>query len=384
MDAVLAFVPEEERLKYSAMTGQSLYYLGTTKLKHKVLAIVEEEGASRASYALKLLRAQTRAIHQQQRNRRTLEGLLAQQDREAILALHRNAQRLLQPLAVVNPYADRLSFPDTSARLRRDHEKYLTLIDTIALLHQYQRPVKTLTRHTRVTDYIEVTLADIAQANALAHQVLGRSLEALPPQTRGVLLAIEAWVRERCQGRGLTRERCHFSRRELREALHLGDTQLRLHLNRLADLEYLLVHRGARGACFVYELLYDGQGGDGQPFLPGQIEVEALRAAAPPSAPPLPPVSASAPSPATTPTSRGLSPLIAAPARPGRGADAVGVRAGESPAQADAAALAAASPAAVRETHLSGDPTPGGPYPQAPTPTLSARVLPVAAGAVGQ
>ena len=46
MDAVLAFVPEEERIQYSAMTGQSLYYMGEMDLKHKVLAIVEEEGAA--------------------------------------------------------------------------------------------------------------------------------------------------------------------------------------------------------------------------------------------------------------------------------------------------------------------------------------------------
>jgi hypothetical protein len=58
MDAVLAFMPEEERIKYSAMTGQSLFYMGETNLKHKILAIAEEEGASRASYALKLLQSE--------------------------------------------------------------------------------------------------------------------------------------------------------------------------------------------------------------------------------------------------------------------------------------------------------------------------------------
>ncbi len=58
MDAVLAFVPEEERIQYSAMTGQSLYYMGEMDLKHKVLAIVEEEGASKAAYALKLLQSE--------------------------------------------------------------------------------------------------------------------------------------------------------------------------------------------------------------------------------------------------------------------------------------------------------------------------------------
>ena len=51
MESILAFTPEEERIKYSAMTGQSLYYLGETNLKNKILAIVEEEGAEKASYA---------------------------------------------------------------------------------------------------------------------------------------------------------------------------------------------------------------------------------------------------------------------------------------------------------------------------------------------
>ncbi len=38
MDSILAFVPKEERVQYSAMTGQSLFYMGETNLKHKILA----------------------------------------------------------------------------------------------------------------------------------------------------------------------------------------------------------------------------------------------------------------------------------------------------------------------------------------------------------
>ena len=54
-DAALSLVPPEAKVAYSAMTGQALYYLGDTDLAHKVLSIAEEEGASRASYPLKLL-----------------------------------------------------------------------------------------------------------------------------------------------------------------------------------------------------------------------------------------------------------------------------------------------------------------------------------------
>ena len=50
-------MPQESRIRYSAMTGQSLYYMGQTDLKHRILALAEEEGAARASYALKLLQS---------------------------------------------------------------------------------------------------------------------------------------------------------------------------------------------------------------------------------------------------------------------------------------------------------------------------------------
>jgi hypothetical protein len=49
----------------------------------------------------------------------------------------------------------------------------------------------------------------------------------------------------------------------------MGNTQLKVHLARLVELEYVLVHRGRQGQGYVYELAYDGQGEDGTPFLPG-------------------------------------------------------------------------------------------------------------------
>jgi hypothetical protein len=58
MEAVLGFMPEEDKVQYSAMTGQSLFYMGSMNLKHKILALAEEAGAARASYALKLLQSE--------------------------------------------------------------------------------------------------------------------------------------------------------------------------------------------------------------------------------------------------------------------------------------------------------------------------------------
>ena len=334
MDAVLAFVPAEERVQYSALTGQSLFYMQDKNLAHKILAVVEEEGAERASYALKLLqsegeltiastgkdpetgklvtyeyrvegpvmiiltttaveideellnraivlavdedRAQTRAIHRRQREKRTLEGLLARRAKDDLVRLHQNAQRLLRPLAVVNPYAPRLTFLDTRTRTRRDHEKYLTLIDTVALLHQHQREVRSVERGGRVIEYVEVEPADIEIANRLAGEVLGRSLDELPPQTRRVLSLLDAWVTDECEEIGCERGDYRFTTREVRDALSLGVSQTKVHLNRLVELEYLVVHRAVPGRPHVYELVYQGEGDDGRTFLPGLLDPDEL------------------------------------------------------------------------------------------------------------
>ena len=72
-------------------------------------------------------RAQTRAIHQKQREAQTIEGLWARRERQKIVQLHRNAQRLLRPIPVVNNHMhDDPEFPDHLTRTRRDHMKFLT------------------------------------------------------------------------------------------------------------------------------------------------------------------------------------------------------------------------------------------------------------------
>ncbi|EKO51672.1 hypothetical protein LEP1GSC131_1633 [Leptospira kirschneri str. 200802841] len=66
MDSILDLVPEEEKEKYSAMTGQSLFYMSSKNLKNKVLAISEEEGIERAKYALRYYRVRRESVLQQQ------------------------------------------------------------------------------------------------------------------------------------------------------------------------------------------------------------------------------------------------------------------------------------------------------------------------------
>jgi len=316
MDAILRFMPEDEREQYSAMTGHSLYYMGETNLSHKILAIAEEHGAQSASYALKLLQsegelriactgkdesgelstrdrhvegpvmifmtttaievdeellnrcliltvdegtAQTIAIHALQRRRKSLVGLLERRERDSCLKVHQNAQRLLESLPVVNPYVEQLRFASHTPRTRRDHMKYLTLIDAITLLFQHQREVKTVQHRGETLRYIEVTEEDIALADELVATTLKQCLDDMPPQTRRLLESIVSLVDSRAARDDIARSAVRFSRRDLREATGLGHTQLKMHLDRLAELEYLAVHGGGVGRQTTYGLVYDCQ-----------------------------------------------------------------------------------------------------------------------------
>ena len=70
---------------------------------------------------------------------RTEAGLRLRQEADAICRRHWNAQRLLEPLPVVIPFADKLTFPSAWMRTRRDHARFLNLIEVSAFLHQHQR-----------------------------------------------------------------------------------------------------------------------------------------------------------------------------------------------------------------------------------------------------
>lgn len=200
-DALCAFVPPEEAVRVTRLTGQALFYKDPYSLQRKVLLIAEDEGAQAAVYSLRTLAsdqrlsiaatrtdpqsgklhtehyevygpvvivltttspevfdeetrsrfvqltmdesvAQTRAVLERQRRAHTLAGVLENATAEVVQRLHHNAQRLLRPLAVVNPFVEQLTYPSDRLLHRREQKKYLALINSIALLHQHQREVK--------------------------------------------------------------------------------------------------------------------------------------------------------------------------------------------------------------------------------------------------
>jgi hypothetical protein len=308
-DAVCSLVPSEDLVSLSAITSQALYYLGGGDLSHKVLAVAEEQGAARASYALKLLVSegrlsiastgkdkssgrlsttsyeiagpialvmtttstdidpelenrmvvlgvdedalQTQAIVDAQRRAVTVDGLRARTTRQHLRRLHANVQRLLAPFPVV--IGDiATAFPATATRHRRDHAKLLSIISAVTLLHQHQRAHKTLTVGDSTVTYLEATAEDVAAGMALSRVVLMRGTDNLSPQAARLLQVVLDHAEAVATELGCEPSDVSVTRRELRGLLGWSDMQVRAATDRLVALEYLVVAGGGRGRCRTY------------------------------------------------------------------------------------------------------------------------------------
>jgi DNA primase catalytic core len=334
-DTVLSLVPEADFVKYTRLTDQALFYKDKDSLKHKILAIEELDGMNGAVYSIRSIQSSkkitiaytgkdpvtgelktqdntvegplmvfitttqvdidgetasrfvfvsideseqmTKKILTKQRQSQTMEGMINKLKSAAITKKHRNANRLLKPLCVFNPYADLLTFTSKSLRARRDHTKYLNLILAIAYLFQYQRRTRAMDYGGKSIDYINVTLADIEKANRIANEVLGRSLDELTPPSRNLLKLIQEMVTARCRQKRIKAGEYHFTRRDIREFSGWSDFQVKTHIKQLEELEYVYAVLGRKGKQYVYELLVTEEISDDKPILVGLTDIKQLK-----------------------------------------------------------------------------------------------------------
>jgi hypothetical protein len=328
-------MPSEEYEKYTRVTDQSLFYKEEDSLVHKILAIEEDVGMGGAAYSIRNIQSSgeitvattgkdpgtgkmktenytvkgpvavmltttaaeidqetasrfifltidespemTAKIHEKQRQSRTLEGLVQKKKTEKIIRKHQSAQRFLKPIAVVNNFTPYLTYPNKSLVTRRDHEKYLGLIDATTFLHQYQRKIHTMEIDGEPVEYIEVTLEDIDRANRIANEVLGQSLDELARPSRTLLDGIYKMVKEIEEKNSIPIDEVYFTRRMIRETMGWSDWQIKVHIKQLEELEYLTIRIGSRGKEYAYALNYKGQGEDNGRFYLKLTPVEEIK-----------------------------------------------------------------------------------------------------------
>ena len=296
---------------YSRLTPASLYYMGEYALSHKFVIIEERTGSAEADYSVRSLQSrkmltllaavkdpatgkittvkfkiygptafietttsarinyenstrcyeiylaetaeQTEKIHRMQRFLKTLDGVRLFAKEKELLSKHHNAQRLLKKVTVVIPYAKVIEFPASWLRTRRDHQRFLNLIEVIAFLYQHQKPVKT----DPVTgiEYVESDLHDYEIARELAEEILPETLSDLKKPVSDFKDTIEKYVESQAKEKKIPQSQITFTRRQIREETGLPNHRIKDLFAELEELEYLEVEKGSRGSSFVYRLV---------------------------------------------------------------------------------------------------------------------------------
>lgn len=201
-------------------------------------------------------RDQTKAIHQNQRTKYSLERLTeGGQEVGQIIRSHQAAQRLLTKVGIVNEFAPLLDFPTNLMRLRRDHDRFLDLIACVAYLRQYQKPA----RQVGGKNYITCDLEDYQVAyRIMVEGVLSSTVRELPKGAVGLYEDLRSWVRKEATRQGLGPGEIAFTQRQAREVTGLSHTWVQQGLKQLVDYEYL-AQVGGRGprSKGVYKLRGD-------------------------------------------------------------------------------------------------------------------------------
>ena len=298
--------PPEDVLLYSRITPQALYYM-SHNLKGLLLILEERSGGESADYSIRTLQsrqklnlatpikdpitgkmvtqnyevegpvaymetttnpylnpenasrcfelfmdeseAQTQRIHAQQRKNRLLQDLDPDTLAAAIRTKHHNAQRMLLPMRVYIPYAEKISFPTRWLRTRRDNERFLCLIEAITFLHQHQREQG----HSKDgKPYVLASAADYRLAYDLARDVLASTLHELSHDCRELWEKLVPFVQQRAPKSPLE---LIFTLKDVRQAINLPNHRLRQAMGELVDMEYVALVVAQNGRQFQYNLL---------------------------------------------------------------------------------------------------------------------------------
>jgi hypothetical protein len=298
-ERVSELIPPEDKIEITQITENAFYYFRQDELRHRLLLIEDLDGAESSLYPLRELQSKRRIsktvtlkdskgnlktitltvegpvsvsgcttrekVYEDNANRCLLlyiDGSKAQdsrildyQTRQAAGEINRaneqhirqqlqQVQRVLMPVAVINPYAKYIHLPEQVFKPRRTMTLLLAFIEAITFYHQYQRPVK---RDDQGQPYIESTVADIEAAFTLLTDVLFSKSDELTKASRGFLELLKVLLKEQ--------SKTSFHTRDIRRQLRLAPTTLKRYLLELERYGYIQVNRSSRQGKYEYTIV---------------------------------------------------------------------------------------------------------------------------------
>lgn len=303
-EKVSELIPEEDKLEITSLSENAFYYFGQRQLQNKLILIEDLDGADNVLYPLRELqskkrisktvvhktsRGETKTIHLQVEGPVSVAGCTTKEkiyednanrsfliyldesaeqdlrimeyqrkisagkiDREKELKtaeLLRNTQRILQPIKVINPFAEQLQFPPEVFKPRRTNSHYLKFIEAITFYHQFQREEKVNEETGEI--FIETTVADIEEANRLMKEILLRKSDELSGACRNYFEELKEYLK--------AEKRTEFVNREVCIAFRKPISTIKRNHYQLIDNGYLQPIKKPKDQAVYYQLISDKQ-----------------------------------------------------------------------------------------------------------------------------
>ncbi len=293
-------IPQEEKIEITTLSDNAFYYFERTELKHKLILIEDFAGALGVLYPLRELKSKQRitktvTIKDSKGNTRTIHltvegpvciagcttqesiyednanrsfliyldesteqdekimeyqrkksaGKINNEEERKTKQLLQNCQRILQPVTVINPYAEQLQIPKEVFKPRRTNSHYLQFIEAITFYHQYQREQKADEETGEV--FIETTLEDIAEANKLMKEILLRKSDDITGACRNYFEMLKTFLKAEKQST--------FTNKEIRSSLRIPLSTVKRYNLELVTCGYLKLAADKKQTGYRYEVV---------------------------------------------------------------------------------------------------------------------------------
>jgi len=293
-------IPEEDKIEITVLSENAFYYFGQRELKNKLILIEDLDGAESSLYPLRELQSkkrisktiahkntkgETRTIHlvvegpvsvsgcttqeqiyednanrsfliyldeSKEQDKKIMEyqrkssaGKVNGEEEQAAQELMKNCQRILEPIKIINPFAELLNIPEAVLKPRRTNNHYLQFIEVVTYYHQFQREQKADEQTGEI--YIETTLEDVAEANRLLKEILLRKSDELTGACRNYLESIKSYLEQ--EGKK------QFTNREIRKALKVNQSNQKRYNLSLTNNYYIKKVKGKTGTAYQYEIV---------------------------------------------------------------------------------------------------------------------------------
>lgn len=296
MERVAACFPVEDLLENTQFTENSFYYYKREEIRGKVFLIEDLDGAAAVLYPIRELQSKKRIsktvtikdkngglrtinlvvegpvsvvgcttkeqVYEDNANRSILlyldgskeqdknildyqkklkAGIVDKHEEKQIQAQLQNAQRLLEPVKIINPYALLIDLPKEVFKPRRTMGLLLNFIESITYYHQKQREQKVEQDTGEI--YIETEPEDIAKAFELLRETLFRKSDELSGACRSFYEALKRMKLSK------------FFAADIRQHSRINPRTLQRHLKELSDFNYLNIIGGNKHKTgYQYEL----------------------------------------------------------------------------------------------------------------------------------